>query len=309
MSRVLRLLRTLCLFCALSSCADRTMPSYRAEIREDPPPRFVMLSDTQRTMPAEVWRKDAPEERRKIAQAVADEDPAFVVNAGDLTCHGSYPEEWRRFHDDQSPIFSRGIPYYPALGNHDYYGDREVALRNFFTHFPGLGRRRWYTVRFPPVLVVILDSNFDQLSAAEAASQDRWLESTLGLAEGDSSVRHVILCFHHPPFTNARLYAGSEEVRKRFLPRITPKVKVVFSGHVHSYERFVVDGIQFVVSGGGGGPPAALQTGSPRHPDAYAGPRSFHYCRFTVAGERLVCDVVMLREDGAWMPADGFACP
>ena len=301
--------RAALLLIALGACADRTMPSYRAGPREDPPPRFVMLSDTQRAMPAEFWRKDSPAERRRVAQAVADEDPAFVVNAGDLTCHGSYPEEWRRFHEEQEPLFSRRIPYYPALGNHDYYGDRAVALRNFFTHFPYLGGRRWYEVRFPPVLVVILDSNFDQLTGEEARTQDHWLEKTLAAAEADAELRHVILCFHHPPFTNAKLYAGSEDARKRFVSRITPKVKVVFSGHVHTYERFVRDGVQFVVSGGAGGPPADVETASPRHPAAYEGPRSFHYCRFTVAGERLVCDMVMLRDDGAWMPQDGFACP
>jgi 3',5'-cyclic AMP phosphodiesterase CpdA len=285
------------------------MPSYRPEPREDPPPRFVMLSDTQRTMPAEAWRRDPEAERRAVARAVAAEDPAFVVNAGDLTCHGSYPEEWRRFREEQDPIFSRGIPYYPALGNHDYYGDRAVALRRFFTFFPDLGGRRWYEVRFPPVLVVVLDSNFDQLTAAEAAEQDGWLEKTLAAAESDGALRHVILCFHHPPFTNAKLLSGSEDARRRFVSRLTPKVKVVFSGHVHSYERFVRDGVHFVVSGGAGGPPADVETDAPRLEPAYSGRRSFHYCRFTVAGERLVCDVVMLMDDGSWMPADGFACP
>ncbi len=285
------------------------MPSYRPEERADPPPRFIMLSDTQRPMPAEFWRKDTSAERRLVARTVADQDPAFVVNAGDLTCHGSYPEEWRRFREEQDPIFARGIPYYPALGNHDYYGDRAVALRHFFTFFPALGGHRWYDVRFPPALLLILDSNFDQLTGEEIGDQNHWLEMKLAAAEADPAVRHVLLCFHHPPFTNAVLYAGSEEARRHFVSRLTPKVKVVFSGHVHSYERFARDGVQYVVSGGAGGPPADVETSSPRLPAAYAGRRSFHYCRFTVAGERLVCDVVMLKDDGTWMPADGFACP
>jgi 3',5'-cyclic AMP phosphodiesterase CpdA len=285
------------------------MPSYRPEERPDPSPRFIMLSDTQRPMPAEFWRPDTTAARRQVARAVADEDPAFVVNAGDLTCHGSYPEEWRRFREEQDPIFSRGIPYYPALGNHDYYGDRAVALRRFFTFFPALAGRKWYEVRFAPVLLLVLDSNFDQLTGEEIRDQNHWIERTLAAAESDACVRHVILCFHHPPFTNGKLFAGSDGARRHFLSRLTPKVKVVFSGHVHSYERFFRDGVQYVVSGGAGGPPADVETSSPRLPAAYDGRRSFHYCRFTLAGDRLVCDVIMRMDDGSWMPADGFACP
>jgi 3',5'-cyclic AMP phosphodiesterase CpdA len=286
---------------ALAGCAGRSMPSYRAETREDAPRPFVLLSDTQRTMPGEFWRRDHEAERRAVARAVAGEDPAFVVNAGDVTCHGSYPEEWRRFREEQDPILSRGIPYYAALGNHDYYGDRAIALRNFFTFFPDLGGRRWYEIRRAPALVVVLDSNFDQLSPAEAAEQDRWLESTLERAERDAAIRHVLLVCHHPPHTRARLLQGSAEVRRRFVARRTPKVKVFFSGHVHAYERFTRDGVQFVVSGGAGGPPTDLE-GAPPAP-------AFHYCRFTIEGERLSCDVVRLQDDGSWRRVDGFTCP
>ena len=66
-----------------------------------------------------------------------------------------------------------------------------------------------------------------------------------------------------------------------------------------------------MVSGGGGGPTRELETDRPAHPDLYTRPRArpFHYCRFAVEERMLVCDVLMLQEDGSWQRVDGFKCP
>ena len=79
--------------------------------------------------------------------------------------------------------------------------------------------------------------------------------------------------------------------------------RVFVAGHVHAYERFLKDGVHFLVSGGGGGPVRELGAG--RHPDLYAGPRGFHYLRFRL-DDGLRCDVMMLGPDGTWSRVDGF---
>jgi hypothetical protein len=85
----------------------------------------------------------------------------------------------------------------------------------------------------------------------------------------------------------------------------------LFTGHVHSYERFVREGKMFVVSGGGGGPRARLAEGKDRrHPDdLFVGPpiRSFHFTVYTVTGTGIAAEVMGLPKGGTSVgPMDHF---
>ena len=295
-----------------ASCASTDtgpVPAYEASLAPGAPGKFILFGDSRRTLGAEFWRPNFDAERLRVIQALADEAPAFILNTGDLVGAGSDPAQWRDFHRENQPIFSKRIPYFPGLGNHEYMWNKADGLAHYFASFPQLKGRKWYEVRFPPALVLVLDSNFDELDEAELAAQERWLEETLAAAERDDAIRHVILTCHHAPFTNALAHGDSRAVQQRFLSRRTPKVHVVLTGHVHAYERFLIDGVQYVVSGGGGAPLMHLDTEKPRHKDQFKGPtyRPFHYCRFTIDGTRLLCDVVML-QDRAWKRVDGFEC-
>ncbi len=292
----------------LAACTAAPLPSAPGDFDATLPSRFILLGDTQKTMTLEFWRPHFDEERREVIRAVAEEHPAFVVNAGDVVCHGGHESDWRRFCDENRPIFERGIAYFPALGNHDFFGGARTALTLRAEVFPHVGARRWYEVRSGSVRIVVLDSNFDELRADEIAEQDRWLEEALRVAETDPSTRHVILVCHHPPYTNAVGLSESEDVQRHFVARLTPKVRVFFSGHVHNYERFEKQGVQFLVSGGGGGPTREVNFEAPRHADRYTGPRDrpFHFCRFTDAAGTLRCDMMMLQKDDSWKRVDGF---
>jgi 3',5'-cyclic AMP phosphodiesterase CpdA len=291
--------------------ADAPLPSYDARLADGAAGPFVIFGDSRKTLAAEFWRKRYDRERLLVIEAIAAENPAFVLNSGDLVAYGSDPEDWRSFYEENRPIFSRRIPYYAGLGNHEYYGDNERALANYFSFFPHLAGRKWYEIRFPPVLVVVLDSNFGDLPRGEASVQDEWLSRTLAAAEADPSIRHVLVTCHHPPYTNSVVHSDSRDVQERFVRRLTPKVKAFISGHVHSYERFVRDGVQFIVSGGGGAPLTPVNVETPGYRDEFRGPayRGFHYLRFRAEGGTLRCDVVMLQSDGSWKRVDGFECP
>lgn len=295
-----------------ASCASTEpgpVPAYDAPLAPGAPGKFILFGDSRKTLGQEFWRPRFDAERLLVIRALADEAPAFILNTGDLVSAGSDPAQWRDFHRENQPIFSKRIPYFPGLGNHEYMWDKSEGLAHYFASFPRLKGRKWYDLPFPPALVLVLDSNFGELGDEEAAAQERWLEETLAAAERDDAIRHVILAFHHAPYTNAVAHGDSRAAQQRFLSRKTPKVHVVLTGHVHAYERFLVDGVQCVVSGGGGAPLMQLDTAKPRHTDEFRGPayRPFHYCRFTIDGPRLLCDVVML-QDRAWKRVDGFEC-
>ena len=57
---------------------------------------------------------------------------------------------------------------------------------------------------------------------------------------------------HHPPFT-ASVYSDDPDVKQYLVPLFEQaKVDMVFAGHSHIYERYLHQGIHYVVTGGGG---------------------------------------------------------
>jgi 3',5'-cyclic AMP phosphodiesterase CpdA len=286
----------------LAACASPALQPTPDAVVPGARPVFLLLGDTQRTMTLEIWRPRHDEERLALVRAAAGEQPAFVLHLGDVVCHGARAVEWARFCDEFAPLFERGVPIYPALGNHDYYGSNAAALAHRAAVFPHVAGRRWFDLRFHGVQAIVLDSNFDELSATEIREQEAWLDRTLAAAERDPAIRHVLVACHHPPYTAAIGLAPSLEVEERFVARLTPKVRVFAAGHVHNYERFEKGGVQFLVSGGGGGPRREIKGAGTLDPVQ-------HYCRFTVDDWRLVCDVIMLQKDATWRRVDGFVCP
>jgi hypothetical protein len=63
----------------------------------------------------------------------------------------------------------------------------------------------------------------------------------------------VIVFGHHPMYTNS-MRGAQQWIRRSFSKIITKhKVDLVLTGHEHQYERFKINGVNYIVSGGGGG--------------------------------------------------------
>jgi predicted TIM-barrel fold metal-dependent hydrolase len=232
--------------------------------------------------------------RRFIFDKLAACNPAFVVDTGDFVKQGDNEEDWREFEEMRRVFQDNNIPYYPVRGNHEYKGDTTEALARFFEHFPALNGQLWYTLTFRGCGLIMLDSNFSQLSPEELASQKKWLEKTLSKYRNDGGISSVLVFFHHPPFTNSRYFRKYERVREYFVPILetSAKVKFVFSGHVHTYERFRNNGINYIVTGGGGSPLVSLPPAEKsRFKDEYdqtgSKPRGTHFCLVTVARDHI----------------------
>ena len=156
-------------------------------------------------------------------------------------------------------LAERGIKIFPVIGNHEYRGFTRTPLAKLFSRFEHLGRRNYYSVGIGGLLVVCLDSNASRMSAEAIEAQDRWLDDVLSKATADPSIWLVLPILHHPPFTNVSpryLVFESAEVQQRFVPRFLAcgKIAAVIAGHVHTYERLLHEGVQFIVTGGGGSP-------------------------------------------------------
>jgi Icc-related predicted phosphoesterase len=199
-----------------------------------------------------------PEVRQTLVQAIAQSNPAFISFSGDIVYNGYDVNDWKVWDSETAVWREKKIPVYPALGNHELHGEEKVALANYFERFPDLKNSRYYSVRAANALLLVLDSSLDEVSGP----QGQWLTEKLYHLPGD--VDFVFIVMHHPPYTSssdAEMFGGGhsarpheQELAKALEARqqnLRARI-VVFSGHVHNYERHEHGGITYFVSGGAG---------------------------------------------------------
>ncbi len=221
------------------------------------PFRFVAYGDTRFHDPKDTEAAN-PKVRLALVQAIADVNPAFVCFTGDIVYNGFDPNDWKVWDSETSVWRDKKIPVYPALGNHELHGDANIGLANYFRHFPDLKNNRYYSVRAANTMILALDSSLDEVSGP----QGQWLSDMLDHIPPD--VDFVFLMFHHPPYTassEAKKFGGGHSARSSEITLAKELEQrqvhahfrmVVFSGHVHNYERHEHGGITYFVSGGGG---------------------------------------------------------
>jgi hypothetical protein len=308
------------LFCLVTTLPQESVaaqsPTYAGPAQIDQTKNhFCIVSDTQKTSRWEFWRERNERERKLILDGILKSDPAFVINLGDLTTRGSSDKHWQEFDESHKALRERQIPYIPVLGNHEFYGDNDAALRNFFERFPHLKNRRWYSFIWKKVGFIFLDSNFGDLNPEEQKTQSEWYLRELERFEQDDSVNYIIACCHGAPFTNSRTVTPNEKSRIYFAGPFTRfgKATLFFSGHSHSYERFQFGGKPFIVSGGGGGPRHHLYVdpADRRYEDLFAGPelRFFHFCEIEVSEGTFNFKVHRLESDGTFTIVDPLSFP
>jgi hypothetical protein len=100
----------------------------------DVPFHFVAYGDTRFTDPKNTDAAN-PAVREALVQAIADAHPAFISIGGDIVYRGDDANDWKVWDKETSKWTADKIPVYPALGNHDLYGDQKVALTNYFQRF------------------------------------------------------------------------------------------------------------------------------------------------------------------------------
>lgn len=282
--------------CTKSSSAQTSATDLQVEVKT--PFRFVVYGDTRFHDPADTDAAN-PAVRVALVQAIAQVDRAFICFTGDLVYNGYDANDWKVWDSETSIWRDKKIPVYPALGNHDLHGKEEVALGNYFQRFPDLKNSRYYSVRAANALILVLDSS----QAESAGPQGEWLAAKLDHVPPE--VDFVFLMLHHPPYTSSsdtKLFGGGHSARspEKALAKMLEERQaharfqiVVFSGHVHNYERHEHGGVTHFVSGGGGAHayPIARAPDDPFQSKAI----NYHYLLVEVRQEQL--NVTMNRLD------------
>ena len=256
-----------------------------------------------------------PKVRRWLVGRIAAEKPDALLLSGDVPMRGGIAGDYAVFDSETAPWRSAGLVVIPALGNHEMYREgrevcrdnQPVCLENWWKAFPKLQGVRWYSVQLGGKMFVLnLDSNAPLLPGSDQA---KWIQRQLaGLPR---SVRFVFLNMHHPPVADPSPETGPEasprpnEAALAALLKTAPVRKrvrfIVTAAHVHNYERFLRDGIVYLVSGGGGAKPSAVQRGAD---DLYrdSSEPNYHYLKFVLLEDRIEAEMIRVADPLADVP-------
>ena len=277
-------------------------------------PALLVYGDMRFTDPANT-KVANPQARKLLAERVALIHPDAVELTGDVPYAGGKAADYDEYRAETGAWRAEKLRVYPALGNHEFAGDLNECLRNWWAAFPELRNRRWYSVALGRRIELInVDSNSDLLLDSP---QMRWLEDQIGRLP--KTVEFVFIGLHHPPVADIQTLnevdhnpRPNEVALRDYVSRVAPASQarfVVVAGHIHNYERFDLNGVTYLVSGGGGARPYEVQRG-PEDKYQTTDPVNFHYVLFRLEGDALHATMYRLADPSAgkpeWQARDNF---
>jgi acid phosphatase type 7 len=222
------------------------------------PLRIVVYGDMRFTDPSNT-SDTHPGVRKWLAQKVGETQPDILLLTGDMPFHGSETADWKVYDEETAGWAQQRLRIYPTIGNHGGLPDPRRGIQNYFAAYPQIDHHSWYSVQMGNIYLITLDTSTFLNTGWE---QRRWLEGQL--AHLPPSVDFVFLLFHVPLVSDLQTAfilnipdAATLDLRHYLEGRAAASHAkfVVFNGHIHNYERFEMNGITHVISGGGGARP------------------------------------------------------
>lgn len=225
------------------------------ELHESPKLHFTTMAANPSVITFSMWADTQPpgSNFRLTTPLIVDRDPQFVIQSGDLVSQGGNWDHWQEY----LSVIKDFTPYrafMPAPGNHETYGD-DPDIENFKEVFalPGNESTYSYCVGQDDMLFIAINTGANGVITANDLD---FVQQTLNAHYLDFT--WIAIYCHHPPYCSESTNTGLNASFATFVE--TYDVDVVFTGHVHIYERFVVPNnvtgntnITFYVAGGGGG--------------------------------------------------------
>lgn len=178
--------------------------------------------------------------------------PKATFCVGDMiTTPGSFVQ-WELFWASAQPLQLSEIPLYLVKGNHDANDSATTEIYNEQANPPGgLG---YYAITINSILFIILDTEITGEAGSIKNNQLTWLKNQLDYASSEDHITNIMLFMHRPLYPQGghigqNLY-HADQLHELFLKH--QKIKVVFAGHDHLFNKFYKDGLLYIESGGGG---------------------------------------------------------
>lgn len=268
--------------------------------------KLIVYGDQRFTDPANT-KVTNPKVRRLLVQKIAEEHPNAVLMNGDVPYSGDVENDYAVYKTETQIWREEHLHVYPALGNHEFHGDPQQALEHWWSAFPEMRDRRWYSVELgDAVYTIALDSDTSLLKGSD---QWNWLNAQL--LNLPKTTRFVFLSLHHPPVADFQTRINvshnprpNEIALRDYLETMAPQVKariIVCAGHIHNYERFTQKDVTFLVSGGGAASPVEVE----RAPDDLYQDKGFpnyHFVEFDLKGNDLDARMYRLADATADTP-------
>ena len=222
------------------------------------PLRIVVYGDMRFTDPSNT-SDTQPGVRKWLAHKVGEEKPDILLLTGDMPFRGSDPADWKVYEQETALWTQEGLRIYPTIGNHEGLPDPRSGIRNYFAAYPQIEKHQWYSVQLGNIYLITLDSS---TFLNRGWPQRAWLEAQL--AHLPASADFVFFLFHVPLVSDLQTAfmlgipdPSTLDLRHFLEERAAASHAkfVVFNGHIHNYERFEMNGITHVISGGGGARP------------------------------------------------------
>jgi hypothetical protein len=266
---------------------------------------IVFVSDTQEPIWIETFlldRNNNEQARDLIFNEIIKKKPNKVIHLGDIVAFGYKDDSWKPIDNYLKKFLENDIQFYPTLGNHELLLFSDAGEKQFQKRFPFYSRTG-YSINNGETEIILLNSNFSNMTNSEIEQQQKWYKNKLDLLENDSTISVVIVGTHHSPFTNSTIVSPDKDVQKLF---VTPflkskKGKLFISGHCHAFEHFKHEGKDFLVVGGGGGLQQPLLVGNKsRWNDRYNNStpkRMFHFLKLKNKHDTLFVELNVLQKD------------
>ena len=202
--------------------------------------------------------------------------PAFYYNLGDVVYYNGESNQYdNQFYE---PYQYYSAPIFAIPGNHD--GDTQVqrgdpidtepSLYGFMQNFCNMTSSYqspyrptmtqpyvYWTYELPFATIIGLYSNVDgTLDARGTSEQQTWFQDQYTKADPEKA---LIVAVHHPPYSLDVVHGGYPDIEvaiDRAMQATGRAPTAVFSGHVHSYQRFERDldanKVPYIIAGAGG---------------------------------------------------------
>ena len=208
-----------------------------------------------------------------VAKLVASWEPAYIITTGYDYYHpaggtgtgqydestGAYYGPWLKDISTTGTRMPQGKAavnaFFPSMGNHDYTS-AEPSPITYLTYFtlPGAGftntsgNERYYDFVHGRIHFFVLNSNAEEPDGVtQTSNQAAWLKTQLAASSSEWNVVYD----HHPPYSSDDKHGMTRTLQ---WPYSQWGADTVISGHAHTYERVMRDGIVYFVNGLGGAP-------------------------------------------------------
>jgi hypothetical protein len=225
------------------------------------PLQLVAYGDTRFTNPTTTKGVD-PRIRKWLADKIAKQNPQVLLITGDTPFTGASVADWQEFQDETASWRSESLLVLPTTGNHEIYGGAPQGIANYLKNFPEIKDHRYYSALLGNVEVISLDCTS---ASGRTTPQGDWFATQL--SHVPPQVDFLFILYHLPWMADKQSQVfvnlpssdalGLRGILEAHLAKLRARV-VVFNGHIHNYERFVRNEVEYVVTGGGGAEPYPL---------------------------------------------------